>query len=384
MIGSFLMKFVESIHRNTVIFAGIASLILSFGTGYKTNAQLPPTQAKPQCNPPIDEPLPVGQPREIFYTNPEQWRSINLARVIGTQEGIVSTLLFSPDNKYIMGGGDRTQPNLKIWDISNGKRQANVRAQRRAIAALAIDPEGKTLVSAGEDGGINFWSWPDGRYIGIAVEHRSSVMDLTISPDGQILVSAGLDGLKVWSLCDRRPLYTLSRIGQPAYAVSINPDGTTLASGDDQGKIQFWDIRRGVFLSEFSAHSEPITGVIYTPDGRRLITSSIDRTIKVWDVASKKLLYTFVGHYDQIRSIALHPNGEVLASASNDGVRLWNVTTGEFLGWPEKCRDWTDSVAFSPDGRYLATGGYDFQVRLWEPCTLSLSHTNNTQKNSRL
>ncbi|GFE69253.1 WD-repeat protein [Chroococcus sp. FPU101] len=377
-----------------MVLVGIASLLLSFGN-HQTLAQLPPSPPKtePERIPPelLAPELPSSptnnqqsptevQPQEIIDSDPEQWRSVAFVKIVGDQEGTVDTLLFSPDNKYILAGGYRNQPNLKIWDLSNGKRKSNIRAQRRGVQALAIDPVGQTLVSAGEDGGINFWNWPNGKYIGISVEHRTLVMDLAISPDGQILVSAGLDGIRVWSLCDRRPLYTLTRIGEPAYAVGVNPNGTTVASGDDQGKIKFWDIRRGVFLSEFAAHSEAITGAIYTPDGSKLITSSEDRTVKVWDVQSKKLLYTFIGHHNRIRSIALHPNGEVLASSSNDGVRLWNVVTGESLGWPEKCRDWVESVAFSPDGRYLATGGFDFQVRLWEPSINSQTPELQTKK----
>ncbi|PSF36176.1 WD40 repeat domain-containing protein [Aphanothece hegewaldii CCALA 016] len=370
------MRFIDSTHKNALMLTGIASLLIIFGNHHIVKAQLPPSPPKPEPQySPTNE-----QPKEILQTNPEQWQSVDLVRIVGNQEGTINTLLFSPDNRYIMGGGYRNQPNLKIWDLSNDRRQSNIRAQRRGIQALAINSTGETLVSGGEDGGINFWNWKNGDYIGIAVDHRTHIMDLAISPDGQILVSAALDGIKVWSLCDRRPLYTLTRIGEPAYALSMNPNGTTLASGDGEGKIKFWDIRQGVFLSEFVAHKEAITGIIYTPDGTRLITSSADRTVKVWDVQSQRLLYTFIGHSAQIRSIALHPNGEVLASASNDGVRLWDVVTGETLGWPEKCRDWVESVAFSPNGRYLATGGYDFQVRLWQPTALSpQTSPNNLQ-----
>lgn len=375
------MRFINSTHKNAVVLTGIASLLLTFANHQIVNAQLPPSP--PKTEPELPTPSTENQfsptqelPKEINYTNPEQWQSIDIVQTLD-QEGTVDTLLFSPDNRYVMGGGYRDQPNLKIWDINSGKRQSNVRAQRRGIQALAIDPVGLTLVSAGEDGGVNFWNWPNGEYIGISVAHRTHVTDLAVTPDGQILVSGALDGIKVWSLCDRRPLYTLTRIGEPSYGIGMNPNGTTIASGDDAGKIKFWDIRRGVFLSEFVAHPEPITDVLYTPDGKRLITSSEDRTVKVWDVQSQRLLYTFVGHHAQVRSIALHPNGTLLASASNDGVRLWNVETGESLGWPERCRDWVDSVAFSPDGRYLATGSFDFQVRLWQPSTLSTQTSPN-------
>lgn len=200
------MRFVHSIHKNTVVLVGIASLLLSFGN-HQILAQLPPSPPKTEPEPipsellapELPSPPTEAQPKEIIYSDPEQWRSVALVKVVGNQEGTVDTLLFSPDNKYILAGGYRNQPNLKIWDLSNGKRQSNIRAQRRGVQALAIDPVGLTLVSAGEDGGINFWNWPNGQYIGISVEHRTHVMDLAISPDGQILVSAGLDGIRVWS-----------------------------------------------------------------------------------------------------------------------------------------------------------------------------------------
>jgi WD40 repeat protein len=363
------MRFINAIRNHPVTSTSIALLFLLSSNVEKVNPQPSPNPGKIEAECQIPQPAAPAKP--IVDLSSQNWQSVVLVRTVGDQEGTVNALLFTPDNKYIIGAGYRNQPNLKVWEIESSRRRTNVRAQRRGVQAIAIDPVGRTLVSAGQDGGINFWNWPDGRYIGIAVEHRTHVMDLAISPDGQILISGGLDGIKVWSLCDRRPLYTLTRLGEPSYAVATHPDGTTIASGDGTGKVKFWDIRQGVFLSELAAHSETIAGLLYTPDGKRLITSSEDRTVKVWDVESKRLLYTFTGHHARIRSIALHPNGVVLASASNDGVRLWNVETGEFLGWPEQCRDWVESVAFSADGRYLATGSFDFQVRLWQPSSLA-------------
>jgi len=67
-----------------------------------------------------------------------------------------------------------------------------------------------------------------------------------------------------------------------------------------------------------------------------------------------------------VRAIALNPDGKTLASAGNDGVRLWNIETGEFLTVLSGHTDWVDSVAFSSDGKRLATGSFDRLVRIWE------------------
>ncbi len=294
------------------------------------------------------------------------WSRPRLIQSFVGHSSAVNALTFSPDGEIVVSGGSSNDPTLKFWSVATGKEIEKIRAQRTAVMKVAISPDGKTLVTTGEDAGINIWDWQTGEFLFTFFEHSGNILSLVISPDSRVMVTGGLDGLRLWSLTPERPIVILDGIGNPTYALAMHPNGYIVASGHQKGVVRFWNLRTTQELSEFILHDDLISGLAFTPDGTKLITSSYDGTIKVWDLVNQQLLFTLRGHRNIIRDIALNPDGKVLASAGNDGVRLWNVETGEFLGVASANTDWVQSVAFSNDGRRLATGGFDRIIRIWE------------------
>jgi WD40 repeat protein len=292
----------------------------------------------------------------------------------------IDALVFSTDGEVIFSGGSENDGGLKAWLVSDGDKLEDVRAQQADVLTLAVTPNGKMLVSSGTDAVINLYdlrakeerdgeAFPDiekNPHPSSFIEHERQILSIAISPDGNTMVSGGLDGIRVWSLVPRRPVYELVGLGNPVYNVSFNPNGYIVASGDDRGRVQFWNIREGNFISEFFPHNEAITGLTFTPDGQLLVTASDDRTAKVWDLDTGELIFTLAGHAGKIRALALNPDGRTLATASNDGIRIWNIETGEQLAQIQAHRDWVTSLAFSRDGRLLASGGLDSTINIWE------------------
>jgi WD40 repeat protein len=328
-------------------------------------AQLPPSPPKPvsepEAPPQLENQLTLFQPTDRVFTG---------------QRSTPNSLIFSPDSQFILTGGNSTDPILRVWRVSDGERQAQIRAQRSDVLTMAITPNGNTLITSGADGVVNAWNWNSGQYIGARINHNTHVLSLAISPNGEILVSGSLDGIRVWTLNPRRPFFQLTSIGTPAFSVGINPtDGQTLASGDGEGFVRIWNLQTAVKLSEFTAHSRAVTGVVFSRDGQRIVTSSEDRTLKIWDAQTNKLLHTLIGHTGPVRQMVIHPNGQIIASASNDGVRLWNIASGELLQWI-KTPDWANSLAFSPDGKFLGIGSFDFSLALWEMKAVSNTAVN--------
>ncbi|MGH2412846.1 MAG: WD40 repeat domain-containing protein [Microcystaceae cyanobacterium] len=384
------MKFQSQCNRPKSYWALVStiSLVIGCGSHLAAQAQLPPTPQK--VTPEVEEPsapehLPEAKPEVEFEFGVEErlaptpWKQVRLMRTIRGNTTVVDALAFSADGKIIISGGSHNDPFLRFWSIRDGEKLDEIRAQRTAVLTLAMSPNGRTLVSSGEDSGINLWNWTTGEYRATFLEHHGSVLKLAISPDSRILVSGGLDGIRVWELSPpQRPLYTLVGFGNPTYALAINPsNGYILASGHIGGKVKFWNLKTGKLVSEFSPHTETITGLAYTPDGSKLLTASEDRTVKVWDLDTGQLLYTLTGHSSGIRAIAMNPDGQTLASASNDGVRLWNIQNGEQLRRLIAHEDWVQSLAFSPDGHLLASGGFDATIRIWENASPSVEQPSS-------
>ncbi|MEU4540791.1 serine/threonine-protein kinase [Streptosporangium sp. NPDC023825] len=163
--------------------------------------------------------------------------------------------------------------------------------------------------------------------------------------------------------------------------VAFSPDGGTLAGGDGDGAVILWDTRtRRPAGDPMKGHTRAVEAMAFSPDGGLLAsggnngegTDSGDHTVILWDTATRQPSGDpLTGHTDWIRSVAFSPDGRTLATASADTtVILWDVTTRQRIGDPLTGHtDWVQSVAFSPDGRTLATGGDDTTVILWDVAT---------------
>ncbi len=184
----------------------------------------------------------------------------------------------------------------------------------------------------------------------------------------------GFEWYYLWRLChsERRTLTHKHALGSVAYS----PDGTRLATatrhmgGPDEVKI--WDARSGKEVRRLTGHGEPISCVTFSKDGRRLATASWDRTIKVWDAQTGKQLLTITTQAGRaqnpaggrVQSVAFSPDGKYLASQNWDQtVKLWDARTGTAIRTVYQTPKDSHflfsigSVAFSADGKRLATGG---------------------------
>lgn len=293
------------------------------------------------------------------------WRRVRFLYTLKGHKSPVYALAFNPQGTVLISSGSHNDPRMKFWSMADGKQIADVRAHAAAVLSLVVSPDGNTIASAGLDSSINLWSGYNRKLQSSFLVHANSVLSLAITPDSSTLVSGGLDGIRVWNLKYQRPAYTLVGVGNPSYALAIHPNGYILASGNDKGRIQFWNLKTATFESEFYPHQEAITGLIFTPDGKQIITSSKGKTVKIWDLRSGKLVKELIGHQDEIRAIALSPDAQTLASGGKDGVRIWNLATGELFNSIPSSNDWVESLAFSPDSTMLAVGSFNTEIKVW-------------------
>ena len=199
--------------------------------------------------------------------------------------------------------------------------------------------------------------------------------NIAYSPDGtQLAVS---NGLGIWiydaNTLDEVTLFTGHTGG--VNSVVFSPDGEILVSGGDDNTIRVWNVHTGQLLHTLDEHTGSVNSVAFSPDGKMFASGSSDFTARLWDADTHQLLKTFrmvskntvfyVGTA-RVYSVAFSPDGKTLATGdAYRHLELWDINAGKLLVDTNKSRGTVTSVAFSSDGDTLASGDTNGQIQLW-------------------
>jgi len=325
-------------------------------------------------------------------------RTGSLVHTLAGHATRVGCVAFHPDGRRLASCSiDQT---VRIWELDRGREVITLRGHTDLITRVLFDQKGWRLASSSDDGKMRVWDGTPpgdapGRPCVTLNGHTRQVFSVAFSDDGRQIASASQDRtVRVWDVAAAREVHTLKGHTDTVFAVAVGCNGLIVSGSYDGTKV--WDARKGALVQSLGGPEARARGLVLSGDGKHLVTSSITPPYQLcrWDVCQRenglqleKQLPPLAGHNGPAFGVAFSPDGKSVASAATDGqVILWDVATGQKQDPPtrprSRIRAW--AVAFHPlDGRRLAAGYSEKRVMLWdrgdlknEPVTLT-GHTND-------
>lgn len=288
---------------------------------------------------------------------------------IGDGKVVASALAFSPDGTKLITGD--TAGALRIWDTSLGRELARPDGHLDRITTLAFSGDGRTLASGSDDGGIRVWNASGGTATQEWRGEESPVRALVFSRDRKTLYSSGPgNAIGAWDPRTGKERERLVGHQATVNCLAISPDGRTLASGSncEEYPLRFWELPEGRHVVQSGSELNSVAALAFAGDGKKIACGTVDQGFRLSNVITGQQLVDSsprpTGEGQQ--SIAFSPDGRTFARGHITSIGLFSAATGEKLrNLPGGAR----SLAFSEDGRFLASADANGRIHLWDATT---------------
>jgi WD40 repeat protein len=351
-----------------------------------------------------------------------------LTRQVMAHSGEIRAVVYSHDGKFIVAGGEiarrggaQREGEVRIWNADNGDELASLPGVFGSVFSLSISPDNSLLalatgVSGTSDwtGEVRIWDLKTFEEKAVLRGYEDIVRSVAFSPNGKLLAIGGFEGnrsalrpvVKLWD-CESGDCVVFWRgeVGRQDVRVAFSPDGKTLAFGESgrsqTAKVSLYNVETRKQISQLSCQVAYLYSLAFSPDWKTLAAGGQRQNsgiVHIWDLTSNsktteksqptpptwagpdKLVPQIaasrsitsakyrqgLGFAHAVDSVAFSPDGKWLGFGAGADLKLWNVTSEKEQTIARAHSDGIQAVCFDPLGGFVATGSYDKTVRIWD------------------
>nr|WP_263971570.1 NB-ARC domain-containing protein [Leptolyngbya ohadii] len=304
---------------------------------------------------------------------------------------IVFSVAFSSDGNTLASGSmDRV---VKLWSVAKRCCFRTFSGHKNVIWSVAVFPQpvepvqtfdeildstnarsphsSNAVVATGSfDGKIRLWDILDGQCF-CTMSHLGEVLALALSPDGTTLISGNAShqsSLKFWDIQNQTCLKTISAHVNMAKTLCFSHSGLLFASGGGDKTVQLFHCNESHPYRKLEGHQDTILSIAFSKNDALLVSGSIDQTARIWDVQTGQCLQILTGYHNPVISVKFHPHEPILLTGGIDSLKLWSLQDQQWQPMLTIREGYTvvAAIAFTVDGKLMATGSFDRTVRLWD------------------
>ncbi|MFE4105058.1 WD40 domain-containing protein [Almyronema epifaneia] len=303
---------------------------------------------------------------------------------------VIRCLTFSADDQILASGSD--DGAIQLWDVGVGDCLTCLATAAAPITSLCFSPDGDWLMGCSEAQTIHYWNvrtetshtfrnGTDSWLSTVAFLPAAALEPMAAAQTWRpMAVSCSDRSVLLWQIDADRPWrrFLPEQFETPPAAIALSPDGRYLAYSRQSRQVALWHLPNQTPLAAPPEFEQPVSFLRFSPDGRYLAIGS-DYLIQLWDLATAQVLRTLRGSRYPVSSFTGDFNQGLLVSGHrDDSVRVWQVN---LYSNHSRCQqvfqhqNWVRTLAFSPDGAWLASGSDDCTIRLWQTANADFAYT---------